>query len=249
MPIILENDSSDSNGQDSVDLEDGIISDPDDSGSEDELVNHLVEEIHQQISHYYARDGQIWSKEPIAQHATGRVQVHNLVREQQGPTLEVLRICANNPADSFKVFLTPEIVNIIVVCTNRGLLQINNWQNTDEVEIYSFFGLLLLIEAYKDKNASVPEMWSETDGRPVYRIARSPSRFKERLRCIRFDVRAERNRNDKLAPIRRIFEMMATKFRSSYRAGVNITVDEQLMTYRGRYPFKMFLKEKPGKYV
>ena len=58
----------------------------------------------------------------------------------------------------------------------------------------------------------------------------------------------ERNRNDKLAPIRRIFEMMATKFRSSYRAGVNITVDEQLMTYRGHCPFKMFLKEKPGKY-
>ena len=76
----------------------------------------------------------------------------------------------------------------------------------------------------------------------------SRSRFKELLRCIRFDVRAERNRNGKLAPIHRIFEIMATKFRSSYRAGVNITVDEQLMTYRGRCPFKMFLKEKPGKY-
>ena len=88
--------------------------DPADSGSEDEIVNNLVEEIHQQSSHYSARDGQIWSKEPIAQHATGRVQVHNLVREQHGPTREVLRICANIPADSFKVFLTPEIVNIIV---------------------------------------------------------------------------------------------------------------------------------------
>ena len=76
----------------------------------------------------------------------------------------------------------------------------------------------------------------------------SRSRFKELLRCIRFDVRAERNRNDKLAPVRRIFEMMATKFRSSYRAEVNITVDEQLMTYRGRCPFEMFLKEKPGKF-
>ena len=40
--VILENDSSDSNGEDSVDLENGIISDPADSGSEDELVNNLV---------------------------------------------------------------------------------------------------------------------------------------------------------------------------------------------------------------
>ena len=126
--IILENNSLGSNG---VDLEDGIISDSADSGSEDEIVNNLVEEVHQQSSHYSARNGQIWSKEPIAQHATGRVQVYNLVREQQGPTREVLRICANSPADSFKVFLTPEIVNITVVYTNReGLLQINNWQRT-----------------------------------------------------------------------------------------------------------------------
>ena len=111
IPIILENDSSDSNGEDNVDLEDDIISDPADSGSKDELVNILVEEICQESSYYSARDGQIWLKEPIAQHATGRVQVHNLVRGQQGPTREVLRICANSPADSFKVFLTPEIVN------------------------------------------------------------------------------------------------------------------------------------------
>ena len=48
IPKILENDSLDSNGEDSVDLEDGIMSDPADSGSEDELVNNLVEEIHQQ---------------------------------------------------------------------------------------------------------------------------------------------------------------------------------------------------------
>ena len=40
IPIIFENDSSDSNGEDSIDL------DPADSGSEDELVNNLVEEIH-----------------------------------------------------------------------------------------------------------------------------------------------------------------------------------------------------------
>ena len=93
-----------------------MVSYPADSDSEDKIVNNLVEEIHQQSNHYSARDGEIWSKEPIAQHATGRLQVHNLVREQQGPTREVSWICANSPADSFKMFLTPEIVNIIVVC-------------------------------------------------------------------------------------------------------------------------------------
>ena len=69
-------------------------------------------------------------------------------------------------------------------------------------------------------------MWSETDGRPDYRNAMSRSRFEELLRCIRFDVRAERNRNDKLAPIRRIFEMMAT----CCKGGVD-TLDQLVRIY------------------
>lgn len=76
----------------------------------------------------------------------------------------------------------------------------------------------------------------------------SRNRFTDLLRCIRFDVRSERDTNDRFSPTRKFFELIVTKFRSSYRLGVNVTVDEQLVTFRGRCGFKMFLKDKPGKY-
>jgi len=43
-------------------------------------------------------------------------------------------------------------------------------------------------------------------------------------------------------------ERFATKCRSSYKSGAFVTVDEQLVTFRGRCPFKMFIPNKPGKY-
>ena len=38
------------------------------------------------------------------------------------------------------------------------------------------------------------------------------------------------------------------KFRPFYKAGTNVTVDEQLVTFRGRCAFKMYIPSKPGKY-
>ena len=78
--------------------------------------------------------------------------------------------------------------------------------------------------------------------------AMSCNRFTSLLRCLRFDKRADRNVNDKFASVGNVFEMMVSKFRSSYRPGISITVDEQMVTFRGRCGFKMFLKEKSDKY-
>ena len=58
------------------------------------------------------------------------------------------------------------------------------------------------------------------------------------LGALRFDNRAFRNENDKFAPIRSVFERIVAKFRSSYKAGEMVTVDEQLVTTRGDVPLK-----------
>ena len=67
-------------------------------------------------------------------------------------------------------------------------------------------------------------------------------------RWIRFDDRSSRRPRDKLSPIREISELINAKFKSSYNASPFITLDEQLLTFRGKCGFKMFIPSKPGKY-
>ncbi|KAF2906097.1 hypothetical protein ILUMI_00079 [Ignelater luminosus] len=58
-----------------------------------------------------------------------------------------------------------------------------------------------------------------------------------------------RNRDpDKLSPIRAFFELWLPTLQDSYIPYENLTVDEQLLTFRGRCPFKQFIPSKPGKY-
>ncbi|XP_047137391.2 piggyBac transposable element-derived protein 4-like [Hydra vulgaris] len=76
-------------------------------------------------------------------------------------------------------------------------------------------------------------------------------RFVNLRRWIRFDERETRNQRrfeDKFAPLRNIMEMFTTKCKSNYNPSAYLTVDEQLVTFRGRCPFKMFIPTKPGKY-
>lgn len=79
----------------------------------------------------------------------------------------------------------------------------------------------------------------------------SLKRFKEILRFIRFDekdIRSVRRSKDKLAPIRDLFDIVLANLKRSYSPGQNITIDEQLVPFRGRCAFKQYLPSKPDKY-
>lgn len=199
-----------------------------------------------------SRNGQEnWSSQPH-QYA-GQARVHNIVRERAGPTRIAERVCGQSPESSFKLFITQEMVNSIVTHTNtEGYLRFGqNWQDTNEDEMYTFFGLLLLAGVYHNKNSAISELWSHEDGRPIFNKSMKRNRFYELRRCIRFDDRASRvtrRQNDKFAPLRNVFNIFSNKCRSNYKPGNFLTVDEQLVIFRGRCGFKMFLPNKPGKY-
>ncbi|GBP62620.1 PiggyBac transposable element-derived protein 4 [Eumeta japonica] len=58
----------------------------------------------------------------------------------------------------------------------------------------------------------------------------------------------ERRESDRLAPIRDVWEKFIENCKKWYKPGSYITVDEQLVGFRGRCPFRMYIPNKPNKY-
>ena len=95
--------------------------------------------------------------------------------------------------------------------------------------------------------------WHATNRRPVglFRATMSLKRFKHISRILRFDekeTRTARRARDKLAPIRDVFDAWVTTLSKSFIPYDNVTIDEQLVAFRGRCTFRMYMKSKPAKY-
>ena len=79
----------------------------------------------------------------------------------------------------------------------------------------------------------------------------SYQRFKFFLRSVRFDNfrdRATRLPHDKLAAIREVWKNFLSNLRRSYIPEDVVTVDEQLVGYRGKAPGRTYIPSKPRKY-
>ena len=94
-------------------------------------------------------------------------------------------------------------------------------------------------------------MFSSLYGCMFYRVLFSKARFEFLLRAIRFDDQATRQarlRTDKFCDIRELCDSVMVNCRNNWEAGQFVTVDEQLVPFRGRCPFRMYIANKPAKY-
>lgn len=85
----------------------------------------------------------------------------------------------------------------------------------------------------------------------IFRAVMSAKRFAVLLSAIRFDNpedRDERRKEDAAAPISYIFNSFIENSQNVYGVGQSTTVDEMLVSFRGRVRFKMYMPMKPCKY-
>lgn len=111
--------------------------------------------------------------------------------------------------------------------------------------------LAFLAGVYRSKGEDITELWDDHNGRPIFRATMSLQRFQIINQCIRFDdkeIRIAAIERDKFEPMRNVFNRWVQRVRALYVPGKCVTVDEQLLPFRGRCPFIQYIPSKPAKY-
>jgi len=162
---------------------------------------------------------------------------------------EVLRHCQF--AILSKKIILPEIIDIIVRCTNKKAsavyAEFNKhpenepcvWKDVTLCKTYGFLGILICAGANNSNTDHVPEVW-KTSSYPLYCAFMEVNRFRSIMRFIRFDdanTRQQRLLEDKAVPIRDVWNMLNSNLSAMYKPTETLTIDEQLFPFRDRTRF------------
>ncbi|CAF1167844.1 unnamed protein product [Rotaria sordida] len=231
--------------------------------SDDDLSDSHVNDHNDMFKHaqpdFIEKNGVSWSSQKTQ--AAGRLRTMNILNRKPGSITSIQTI-----VDAFRLFITEDILNEIVMQTNkyakrfidqenqRRLNNRNNhkqpvkWKQLDYIELEAFLGLLIQAGAEFSHHQSLVELWDISRSRPIYHATMSLERFKNLLRFLRFDDRQRRDKSDRLAPIRYVFQSFTKQLPQHFIPSENITVDEQLVPFRGRCCFVQYMPKKPAKY-
>lgn len=204
---------------------------------------------------YIGKDGTRWDKRmPVST----RTQISNIIRESMpnvGTEARELKL----PIECFSKFITDEMLLLIVDNTNKYITSVQgNFRReryayeTNIREIKGLIGILLICGIRKCNRMNVKDLYN-TNGSSIeiVRLVMSMFRFQFLLRCLRFDdlnTRTSRRENDKLAPIRELFNKFVKSCLDAYSPSAFVTVDEMLPAFRGRCNFRQYIPSKPNKY-
>lgn len=162
--------------------------------------------------------------------------------------------------ECFNLFFDPTVIRMIVSSTNIYIAHVRNRflrerdaRDTDETEVRAFIGILILSGALGSGRKQTKNIWDNSKGTGVEScyLAMSQNRFHFLMRCLRFDDirdRPQRRELDRLAAVREMFELVVNNFQRFFVPSAYCTVDEQLVKFKGRCPFRMYMPDKPARY-
>lgn len=170
-----------------------------------------------------------------------------------------------SPAGTFSLFVTDEIIDKMVIETNRYATkyitekQNNNemktksrflsWKATYNIEMRKFLGVILAMGL--NKVPHINDYWSKKTIYQNQYIASvmTRDRFLLLLKFWHFcdDSSAIHNTN-KLKKIHDLANMLNNKFQEVLTPGKFVVIDESMIPWRGRLKFKQYIKNKSHKY-
>ena len=228
--------------------------DSDESGSEEGLDRSITEETVRggnvvRTEVMIAKDKTEWSNTP--DRAAVRTNAANIFTQLTNRIPNTQN--ANTPVEVYELLLSESILKIVVQYTNEeGVRQKGeSWKKADKVEIDALIGILLFLGAQKASKTNIKTIWTPRLGEDYVRSCMSKNRFFELLSCLRFDPKETRRRRleaSKLAHIKEVLDLHNGNLRRHYSPGAYLTVDEQLVPFRGRCSFIQYMPSKPAKY-
>lgn len=248
---LMESEASESDDHESEDeiVADEITAESESSDSDDQPLETLRHKV------LYGKNGHKWYYEPFHPR-NSRTSRSNIVLHLPGPKQNARG--KRTKLETWELFFDEAMLDLVVVHTNEEICRnATNFQNqryiseTNKTEILALFGLLYLRGVLKENHTDIEELWSKKYGPPIFRATMTKNRFSFLIRCLRFDdknTRVERKKKDKFAAVRNLWEKFVENCRKNYTPSEYVTVDEQLLSFRGRCPFKMYIPNKPDKY-
>jgi hypothetical protein len=197
-----------------------------------------------------AKNGTYWDKDPPPSSQTLN---HNIVRFSQGPARSAN--CGTS-LSSFDTFIDEFMLDEICHCTNLEARRVadqrsKKWRALNAEELRAFIGILINAGVEKSWDVAAEELFNSMESNPLYKATMSKERFCDIVQLIRFDdkrTREFRLQTDRLAAFRDIWERFLTNCRKAYIPGNHVTIDEQLVPFRGRCGFVQYMPSKPAKY-
>lgn len=166
-----------------------------------------------------------------------------------------VKTCLN----AYELFLTEDLVCLIVQETNRYARQmltnqnssksrLNLWVDCDEKEIKRFFAIVLVMGL--NDLPSLNLYWSKD---PMFHnefIAGTMTRdrFLLLLRCIHFCNNETADKSDRLYKIRNLLDVINENFKEVLTPGRVIVIDESMVPFQGRLIFKQYIPNKTHPY-
>lgn len=194
----------------------------------------------------------VWETQPITLEKN-KAPKRNVIHMSPGPVGRAREV--SEPIDCFSVFVTPQMLMLIMDYTNRHIINSppsskdGSYSEIGDVEeLQALLGLLIYAAAKKDNHLPTRMMFDFSHCGEWYRSAMSRIRFEFLIDSLRFDDKETRNPESKLAPISEIWGLFLSNCKTHYRPGSYLTIDEQLIGFRGNCPFRMYLPDKPNKY-
>ena len=161
----------------------------------------------------------------------------------------------NSPFSASKLFLSEEIVEEVCKCTNLEgkkvtTIRRKQWNIVFKEKLLAYFGLELLAGSEKQWVVSTRELFRYDFSNPMYKATISVERFEDIRRFLTFDDKRTREfclQTDHMAAFRYIWDLFISNCEKWYSPHKCVTIDEQLVPFKGQCRFLQYIPTKPGK--
>lgn len=167
------------------------------------------------------------------------------------------RMIVHEPLEAFLNLFSNDIYEEIILSTNlegrrwASASSSRHWNDISKKELFAFIGLLILAGSEKANHVPIRELFLSRFKHPMYKACFSVNRFEQILCCLLFDdkrTRPARLETDRLAAFSYVWKLFINNCLKVYKPGESVTVDEQLVPFRGRCGFVQYMPQKPHKY-